>query len=320
VLLLDGEEHAGSVRTQGFSEEQMQTDAITISNVRKSFDSLVAVNDVSLTVRQGEVFGLLGPNGAGKTTLIRMIMDIIRPDSGTIAVFGHPLSDEDKRRIGYLPEERGLYARQKVLSVLEYFAELKGLERQRARQSAHDWLQRFEMTDIKNKKVSELSKGNQQKIQLIAALVADPQIVVLDEPFSGLDPVNRRAVSDLIRELSAAGKTVLLSAHQMDVVETLCQRVFMINQGKRVLYGDLDAIRREHSDRAVLVKADADYSQCGLVARSALHNGVVKVHLRDGANPRDLLAWLVETGAEVESFERAITPLEEIFIKVVQME
>jgi ABC-2 type transport system ATP-binding protein len=296
----------------------MSTEAISLTNVRKAFDSLVAVNDVSLTVNQGEVFGLLGPNGAGKTTMIRMILDIIRPDSGTITVFGHPLGDDDKRRIGYLPEERGLYARQKVLSVLEYFAELKGLERQHARRNASAWLERLEMADVKNKKVSELSKGNQQKIQLVAALVADPDIIVLDEPFSGLDPVNRRTISNLIRELSAQGKTVLLSAHQMDVVETLCQRVFMINQGKRVLYGDLDAIRRQHSDRAVLVKADADYNQCALVARCVAHNGAVKVHLRDGVNPRDFLAWLLETGAEVESFERAITPLEEIFIKVVQ--
>jgi len=296
----------------------MSTTAISLKNVRKSFGSLVAVEDVSLDVQPGEIFGLVGPNGAGKTTLIRMIMDIIRPDAGAVEVLGHHLTDEDKARIGYLPEERGLYTRQKVLAVLEYFACLKGLDSQPAHRNALAWLERLEMTEVKDKKVGELSKGNQQKIQLISTLVADPEIVVLDEPFSGLDPINVRIVSTLIRDAAAAGKTVLLSAHQMGLVETLCQRVFMINKGRRVLYGDLEAIKRQYSDNAVLVQSTADYSRCDLIDHHVPENGAMKVYLRDGVRPRDFLAWLLEGGAEVEAFERAMTPLEDIFIKLVQ--
>jgi ABC-2 type transport system ATP-binding protein len=292
--------------------------AISLTAVRKAFDSLVAVDDVSLDVYQGEIFGLLGPNGAGKTTLIRMIMDIIRPDAGRIEVLGHHLADEDKSRIGYLPEERGLYPRQKVLSVLEYFACLKGLDERQARANALAWLERMQMMDVGDKKVGELSKGNQQKIQLVAAVIAEPEIVILDEPFSGLDPVNVRAVSTVIRDVAASGKTVLLSAHQMGLVESLCERVFMINRGQRVLYGDLDDIKRQYSDNSVLVQSTADYSRCDLIDRGVPENGAMKVYLRDGVRPRDFLAWLLESGAELESFERGMTPLEDIFIKVVQ--
>jgi ABC-2 type transport system ATP-binding protein len=296
----------------------MSPTSISLIDVRKSFDSLVAVDDVSLEVHQGEIFGLLGPNGAGKTTLIRMVMDIIRPDAGTVEVFGRRLIEEDKSRIGYLPEERGLYARQKVLAVLEYFAQLKGLDGPQARRRALAWLDRLEMSDIKGKRIGELSKGNQQKIQLIASLVADPDIIILDEPFSGLDPINARIVSTLIRELAAAGKTILLSAHQMGLVETLCQRVFMINKGRCVLYGDLDEIKRQYSDNAVLVQSTADYSRCDLIDRRVAANGAMKVYLHDGVRPRDFVAWLLQSGAEIDSFERATTPLEEIFIKLVQ--
>lgn len=292
--------------------------AISAQNVRKSFDSLVAVNDVSLEVHIGEIFGLVGPNGAGKTTLIRMIMDIIRPDAGTIHILGHHITDEDKAHIGYLPEERGLYVKQKVLPVLEYFACLKGIDHRQARVNALRWLERLEMTAVKDKKINELSKGNQQKIQLLSALVADPAIVILDEPFSGLDPVNARLVSTIIRELATAGKTVLLSAHQMGFVETLCQRVFMIHKGRRVLYGELDEIKRRYSDHAVLVKSTADYDRCPLIERHVPNNDARKVYLRDGVSAREFLTWLLQTGAEIESFEQATTPLEDIFIRLVQ--
>lgn len=296
----------------------MSTDAISINAVCKTFDKVVAVNNVSLSVKQGEVFGLLGPNGAGKTTLIRMMIDIIRPDSGRVEIFGNQLTDKDKERIGYLPEERGLYMRLKVQSVLEYLAQLKGMDRQSARRNALAWLERLEMTDVKDKKVRELSKGNQQKVQLIATVVADPEIVILDEPFSGLDPINTRAVSTLIREIAASGKTVLLSTHQMGLVETLCQRVFMINRGQQVFYGYLDAIKRQYSDNAVLVKSNADYSQCSLVARHVQNNGSTKVYLDEKIKPRDFLNWLMWAGADVDLFQRAATPLEDIYIKAVE--
>ena len=296
----------------------MRDAVVSLKNVCKSFNATVAVDDVSFSVQPGETFGLLGPNGAGKTTLIRMIMDILRPDSGTVEVLGHKMTADDKRFIGYLPEERGLYARQKVLSMLEYLALLRGLSREKGVANALSWLERLDMMEVKDKRISELSKGNQQKVQLIATLVADPEIIILDEPFSGLDPINMRTVSTLIRELAAAGKTVFLSAHQMSVVESLCQRVFMINRGKAVLYGEIDEIKKRYSENAVLVKSSADYDKCSLVLRHVSHNGSQKVYLHDSGAQQNFLAWLVSNGADVESFERATTPLEEIFIKVVE--
>lgn len=296
----------------------MTTPAISVQSAQKTFDSVAAVKDVSLSVFPGEIFGLLGPNGAGKTTLIRMIMDIIRPDAGCIEVFGHPLSDRDKDRIGYLPEERGLYTRQKVLTLLQYFAQLKGMSERQARRSALAWLDRLDMMEVKDRKIGELSKGNQQKIQFIATLVADPAILVLDEPFTGLDPVATRLLSAILREQAATGKAILLSTHQMNLVETLCQRVLMIHRGQTVLYGPLDEVRRRYSDNAVLVRAEGDYRACGLVLRTVAENDAVKVYLRDGVRPHDFLSWLVASGIEVRSFEQATTPLEDIFIKVVQ--
>jgi ABC-2 type transport system ATP-binding protein len=296
----------------------MDTNAIVLTEVRKTFDKVVAVDGVSLAVRSGEVFGLLGPNGAGKTTLIRMIMDIIRPDSGTVEVFGHQLTDSDKERIAYLPEERGLYTRQKVQSVIEYFARLKGLDRAAARRNTLAWLERLEMVEVKDKKVSELSKGNQQKIQLIVTLVADPQIIILDEPFSGLDPVNARTISNLIREQAASGKTVLLSTHQMGMVETLCTRVFMINRGRSVFYGNLNEIKLQYSDNAVLVKSNADYQRCDLINHHIANNGAMKVYLNEGIKPQDFLNWLVTDGVDVEHFEQATSQLEDIYVRVVE--
>src|SRR5262245_58265308 len=187
----------------------MKVEAISLTNVRKSFDSVVAVDDLNLVVYKEEIFGLLGPNGAGKTTLIRIIMDILRPDSGSVRILGRPVRNEDKELIGYLPEERGLYARQNVFSTLIYFGQLKGLDKRRAQHQAEMWLERLEITEVRDRKVMELSKGNQQKVQIIAALIADPDIVVLDEPLSGLDPVGARTITNLIRDLAAIGKTVL---------------------------------------------------------------------------------------------------------------
>ena len=294
------------------------TPAIAIHSVRKAFSSLVAVDDVSFAVERGEIFGLLGPNGAGKTTLLRLMMDIFRPDAGSVEIMGRRPSDEDKNHIGYLPEERGLYTRQRVLPLVEYFARLKGLSERQARANALGWLEKMEMISVKDRKIQELSKGNQQKIQFIATVVSEPDILILDEPFTGLDPVNARSMITVIRELSATGKTIVLSTHQMNLVESLCRRVFMIHKGKQVLYGDLEQIRREYSDHAVLVQSEADFNLCPWVVKVALDGRGKKIFLKNGAAPRDLLAWLLETGAEVEAFERAITPLEDIFIKLVE--
>jgi len=294
---------------------------IRVDRVSKRFDKTLALDAVSLEVGAGEIFGLVGPNGAGKTTLIRTVLDIIKPDSGTVEVLGHAFGPADRDRIGYLPEERGLYTRQPVGAVLEYLGALKGLTRSAAKAAAHRWLERFDLADMAAKKVDQLSKGNQQKVQIAAAFLAGPSIAILDEPLSGLDPVSARLVNAVIREYAAAGHTVILSTHQMNLVESLCSRVFMIARGRRVLYGDLKEIKRQHSSHAVLVRSTADYRACPLVARVADgpdEEGLVQVDLVDAASPDAFLAWLVAHNASVERFERLSAPLEDIFIRVVQ--
>jgi ABC-2 type transport system ATP-binding protein len=260
--------------------------------VRKAFRTVVAVDDASFEVQRGEIFGLLGPNGAGKTTLLRLIMDIFRPDSGSIQVFGHHFLKEDKGRIGYLPEERGLYTRQKVQAVVEYLVQLKGVPQPQARTNTLHWLERLDMLNVKGRRVQELSKGNQQKIQFIATVAAEPEILVLDEPFSGLDPVNVRALIQVIQELAANGKTIVLSTHQMNLVESLCRRVFMIHHGRQVLYGDLEQIQKEHSEKAVIVRSDANYTDCPFIAHTTANGRGTRILLKDNSQPRDLLVWL----------------------------
>src|SRR5262245_11099850 len=280
---------------------------IRVEHVCKRFDRTVALDDVSLEVGQGEIFGLLGPNGAGKTTLIRTILDIIKPDTGRVELFGRPFRPEDRDRIGYLPEERGLYGRHPVTAVLEYLGTLKGLSVAAARAQAKAWLDRFEMADVAGKKVEQLSKGNQQKIQLAGTLLAAPSIVVLDEPLSGLDPIGARLVTGVTRELASQGTTVVLSTHQMGMVEALCTRVFMIAGGRAVLHGDLRHIKQQYARSSVRVSSTADYRACPMVERidwPLTPDQPAEVHLRPPASSDDFLRWLAASGARVESFER----------------
>jgi len=295
--------------------------AVRVDEVTKRFDKTLALDRVSLDLHRGEIFGLLGPNGAGKTTLIRTILDLIKPDSGRVEIFGRSFAPADRNRIGYLPEERGLYPRQKVGAVLEYLGTLKGMAPSAARAAAASWLARFELTEHANRKVEQLSKGNQQKVQICGTLLSSPDIVCLDEPLSGLDPVSARMVMRVIRDVAAEGRTVLLSTHQMNTVEALCTRVFMIAHGRRVLYGTLADIKREHSTDAVRVVSSADYAACPLVARveaDGLPQGPVAVYLHEGAGADAFLRWLVASGASIESFEHVSTPLEEIFVHVAE--
>ena len=299
----------------------MTTVPVLVDCVTKRFDKTLALDEVSLEIRQGEIFGLLGPNGAGKTTLIRTILDIIKPDSGRVEIFGHPFQPDDRDRIGYLPEERGLYPRERVSAVLEYLGGLKGLPPAAARAETTAWLDRFELSDVATKKVEQLSKGNQQKLQIAASLLARPAVAVLDEPLSGLDPVSARLACTVISEYAAAGRTVVLSTHQMGLVEALCTRVLMIARGRSVLYGTLRDIKREHSSHAVRVRSSANYEACPLVSHvegSASHDQPASVHLTAAATSDEFLAWLVTHGAPVELFERLSTPLEEIFVTVAE--
>jgi len=285
-------------------------------NLVKRYDGVTAVDDLSFKVYEGEIFGLLGPNGAGKTTAIRTIMDILKPDEGTIQVLGRP-PGMARERIGYLPEERGLYRDLKVLDVLVYLAELKGTPRPVAHQRALTWLDRVELSDWARRKVRDLSQGMQQKLQFVASLVHDPELLILDEPFQGLDPINVDLVRTLMRELQRDGKTMMLSSHQMNLVEVLCDRILLIDDGKAVLYGPLDEIKRRHSPDAVRLRTSATLDALPGVARIEQRDDTFTLTL-EGITPQDLLRTLVEQGIPVEAFEVATAPLEDIFIAVVK--
>ena len=291
---------------------------VRVLSLSKSYGSFAAVSDLSFEVARGEVFALLGPNGAGKTTLIRMLMDITRPDAGTVEVFGRKVDGSLKGRVGYLPEERGLYKRAVVVELLEYYARLKGCRPPDARRQALELLTRLELAAWARRKVSDLSKGMQQKVQFMTALIGDPELLVLDEPFSGLDPVNVRLFEDVIGERRAAGATILLSTHQMNKVEELCDRALMIHHGRRVLYGSIRQLMRDHSDGSVLVRTSADLSRAPGVARLDRENGATRVHFAAGSGPSELLAWLASERAEVEEYRHRNTPLEDIFVRVVE--
>jgi len=289
---------------------------LEVHNLVKRYNGFTAVDVLSFEVYEGEIFGLLGPNGAGKTTAIRTIMDIFRPDEGTVQVLGQP-PGMTRERIGYLPEERGLYRDLKVLDVLVYLAELKGIPRPVARPRALAWLERVELADWADHKVKDLSRGMRQKLQLVASLVHDPELLILDEPFLGLDPVNVELVKGLIRESQEQGKTVVLSTHQMNMVEALCDRILLINHGRAVLYGPLEEIKRRHAPHAVRLRTPTALDVLPGVVRMEQRDDTFTLTL-EGITPQELLRTLVERNIPVEAFEVATVPLEEIFIAVVK--
>lgn len=292
---------------------------LSFENIVKHYGDVPAVRDVSFAVEEGEVFGLLGPNGAGKTTLIRILMDIIRADSGRVTLFGKAHDREDLDRIGYLPEERGLYKKQKVQDVLAYFGTLKGLTHAEAKKRGLAWLHRIGLSETAGWNVERLSKGMAQKVQIAATLMYEPPLAILDEPFSGLDPVNVRLVQDIIRERKAAGRTTILSTHQMNMVETLCDRVALINKGTLMVYGAVAEVRERWSRPEVRVGAHGPLpAVAGVVSSSREDNGTHRLLLAPGASPAAVLAGLVRAGAEVERFERVLAPMEDVFINIVQ--
>jgi ABC-2 type transport system ATP-binding protein len=294
--------------------------AVEIYHISKSFGPVKAVDDVSFSVERGEIFGLLGPNGAGKTTIIRLMLDIFKPEGGSIAILGGPMSDAKKERIGYMPEERGLYQDIPLERCLIYLASLKGVKHEAARLQVGEYLERFDLTAYKNKKVKELSKGMQQKAQIIATLLHQPELVIVDEPFSGLDPVNTQMVKDLLLELHRQGVTIIMSTHQMHQVEELCERILLIDHGRAVLYGDLDGIRHQFMGHAVLVRATTELPQLPGVEQVETHNTATRLTLASGISPQEVLRSLVAQEVTVEQFEIAVPTLDEIFIRVVQPE
>jgi ABC-2 type transport system ATP-binding protein len=288
---------------------------LAFSRLRKAYATTVAVHDLTLELASGEVFGLLGPNGAGKTTLLRMLMGIVPPDAGEILLDGRPIGWPERRRIGYLPEERGLYRKETVQDVLAYFGALKGLDRRTARARAAAWLERIGLPEVAGRRVDTLSKGMQQKVQIAGTLLHDPEVIVADEPFSGLDPLNTVLVKEILKERSRAGCLVVLSTHQMPMVEALCDRVAMIDHGRLVLSGGLAEIRRRHGEAAVLIDAGVAVDGLPVVASTETRGALQKVTLRPGARPRDLMLLLAEQRLPVEHFEVALPSLEEIFVR-----
>lgn len=291
---------------------------VVVSHVSKAFGDTKAVEDVSFEVYPGEVFGLLGPNGAGKTTTIRIMLDIFNADSGSVSILGGPLNPARLDRIGYLPEERGLYRDQRLDSTLVYLATLKGMSADEARNKLTGWLRRMDLLEHRGKKVQELSKGMQQKAQIVAAMLHEPEVLIVDEPFTGLDPVNTRLVKDIIEEQRRAGCTVIMSTHQMYQVEALCSRIALINRGRTVLYGDVDGIRRSFAGNAITVVGTGDFEGLPGVLDVRQQDGEWHMSLATGVSPQDVLHELTaRAGVRIERFEIAEPSLDDIFIKVV---
>jgi ABC-2 type transport system ATP-binding protein len=300
-------------------EGKMADIVIDVSGVSKYYGDFKAVSDVSFQVQRGEIFAMLGPNGAGKSTIMRMILDIIKPNAGKIAVLGGAMTDKTKGKIGYLPEERGLYRNVKVVEMMVYLGRLKGMARADAQKQAMALLDRLEMAEVAKKKVSELSKGMQQKIQFAVTVMHRPELMIVDEPFSGLDPVNTRVLMDLLLDMRKQGTTIVMSTHQMFQVEELCERLLMINRGEVALYGPVNEVRRRYALNAVEIEGTGDWTKVPGVSQVERHNGGALLHLAPNVTPNDLMGSLAATpGVSVEKFAMAVPRLNDIFIRVVE--
>ena len=294
-------------------------DAVHLDKVRKTYDHFVAVDDLSFRIAPGAIFGLLGPNGAGKTSTLRMMIGITAPDSGTVHLFGETFRRQHLRRVGYLPEERGLYKKMKVRELLVFLAEVRGVSAAEAGRRAQQWCERLEIAEWLPKKVEELSKGMQQKIQFIAALLHEPELIIMDEPFGGLDPVNTALLKDVLLELKQRGRTILFSTHRMDQVERLCDAICLVNHGRPVLEGNLREIKARYGKNQVHIayEGDGDFLRTSsLVAAANDYGNYVEVQLKPGADAQELLR-LAAARARVTRFELAEPSLEQIFIDVV---
>lgn len=292
---------------------------VELRRIRKCYDQFVAVDDLSFDVAPGQIYGLLGPNGAGKTSTIRMMIGINLPDSGEVWLFGQPFQRRALERVGYLPEERGLYKKMKLIEQLVFLGELKGLSAAQAGSRAKKWCHRLQLSDWLDKKVEELSKGMQQKVQFIAALLHEPDFIIMDEPFSGLDPANTVVLKDVLLELKQAGKTILFSTHRMDQVERLCDSICLINHGKAVLQGELKQIKARYGRHNVQLQyegSDGFLNDPALVLSANNYGNYVEVKLRPGADSQDLLK-LVSSHARVNRFEVMEPSVEGIFIDAV---
>ena len=303
----------------------MSAPVVEVDRVTKRFAGHVAVDALSLSVPPGIIYGLLGPNGAGKTTTLRMIMDIYEPDGGAVRLFGAVGGGRtNSARIGYLPEERGLYPRMRVLDVLIFLAEAKGVSRRAGRAKALEWLDRLGLADWRMRKVSDLSKGMQQKVQFISTILHDPELVILDEPFSGLDPVNSQVLRDTVVDYRRRGKTVLFSTHIMEHAEKLCDRLCIIARGKKLVDGTLTDVKQTHGGKHVIIAFDGSqgaaaqiFADRRLVSRIQDFGQQAELELATGADAQEILRALVTSGARLSRFELATPSLHKIFVDLV---
>jgi len=293
---------------------------VKLDRVSKSFGDFTAVKELSLTVRAGRVFGLLGPNGAGKTTSIRMMVNITAPDSGSIELFGRKIDSELQNRIGYLPEERGLYRKMKIVDQLKFFAELKNVRGKLLETKIDEWLARVKLSEWKNKRAMELSKGMQQKIQFLTTVLHDPELLILDEPFSGLDPINTELMKEIVLDLKRRGKSIIFSTHQMEVAEKICDDICLINRSQKVLEGSLRELKSSFGRNAVAIRCeggDGVLDDPSLVSKVVRHADETQALLAPGANAQTLLHRLIESGATIGKFEMVEPSLNDIFITKV---
>ncbi|HHU35593.1 MAG TPA: ATP-binding cassette domain-containing protein [Treponema sp.] len=292
---------------------------IELKSVGKSFGKIMAVDNISLSTKDGEIFGILGPNGAGKSTIIKMIMNILVPDSGSILFDGRPICEADKDRIGYLPEEKGLYRKVRIDKMLLYFASLKNVDRKIAEKNLDEWLDRLHLSDWKTATPEALSKGMTQKIQFISSILHDPDFIFLDEPFSGLDPVNTDVLRAAIHDLGQMGKTILFSTHNMEIAEKICSRILIINNGHEVISGSLKDIKDRYGRNTVVVEFDGtiDFTALkGLVSKSTRFPRWAEFDLVDGASPQALLRILLDH-VTVRKFEVLAPSLHNIFVDLI---
>ncbi len=292
---------------------------LSIKNLHKEFKNVVAINNVSFTVEPGRIFGILGPNGAGKTTTIRCVLDIIKPDRGEINFNGEIADENFRNKVGYLPEERGLYSKSRVVDVISYFGELRGLSASHARNQTKHYLKKLEIEHYLNKKVNELSKGNQQKIQFIAAVINNPTILILDEPFAGLDPINQQLIKNLIQEFLDEGKIIILSTHQMEVAEKLCSQILLINKGEEILKGKLTEIKKNFGKLSLIIKSPQlgkDILDFPEVSSADIYENYSEVVLKIGIDSQKLLRRLIEK-YEITGFDLKEPSLNSIFIEAV---
>jgi len=295
-------------------------DAVSLENVTKRYDSFDAVSSLTMGIKEGAVFGLLGPNGAGKTTTLRMIVRILIPDEGSVQVLGRPLSERTQELIGYLPEERGLYRHMRLLEILRFLGALKGLPEAEAERRARIWLERLGLGDRINDEIHNLSRGMQQKIQFIAAVIHRPPLVILDEPFTGLDPVNAALIKDVMLELRQQGATIILSTHRMEQVEQMCDSICLMNKGQKLLDGDLKAIKRSYGNNTVRMEFVGDPAFLQLphvIERTNSFGEMVDITLRPGGDAQQILKSAVERGVQVRRFELIEPPLNDIFIQKI---